>query len=553
MTEQPESATPKPDRPTNGQPTAPSSPPEAGTDFKPDGAAPCANGARMESTSPDASSEQAGAGADAEGAGTDMAAIDREVAEAMSGMGAGDLAEITGGTQGGSTSDLEKLAPGTELTGTVVGVSGDDVFLEFGAKEQGVVSRSQFGKKEPLDAGRRVDVTVERYDAETGLLIVGRKGSIQRATWANLTVGMIVQARVTGLIRGGLELDMKGIRAFMPASQADIVQMKDVSTLLNESVTCEVVELDRRGKNVIVSRRKAMEKAMAESREKLEAELEVGQTRKGVVRRIADFGAFVDLGGIDGLLHIRELSYGTVDKVTDVVNEGDTVEVMVLKLDKKRGRISLGLKQTLPDPWEGIADRYAEGGAVKVKVVRLADFGAFAELEPGVEGLIPISEMGWSRVKSAGEVVAVGDVVNCKIIRVEPAKKRIAMSLKQAQEDPWAGVLESFEPNSVVKGKVTRVADFGAFVELTPGVEGLIHISELSDKRVNTCAEVVKVDQEVETRVLGIDGEQRRISLSIRQVNAPDKDAVQVAAVPDEPRKSKKRKKPLRGGLTFDW
>ncbi len=562
MTEQPESTQPesasqKPDMPESAQPAPPSAPEpraeakpaEAGSGGgKPDGAtAPNAQGAPPAPATSDASMSDA-AVSDAE-----MAEIDREVAEAMSDMASDDLAGITGGVTTTSTADLETLAPGTELTGTVVGVSGDDVFLEFGAKEQGVVPRSQFGKKEPLEAGRRVDVTVERYDADTGLLIVGRKGSIQRATWATLQVGMLVQARVTGLIRGGLELDMKGIRAFMPASQADIVQMKDVSILLNESVTCEVVELDRRGKNVIVSRRKAMEKEMAESREKLEAELEVGQVRKGVVRRIADFGAFVDLGGVDGLLHIRELSWGTVDKVTDVVKEGDHVEVMVLKLDKKRGRISLGLKQTLPDPWEGISERYSEGASVKVKVVRLADFGAFAELEPGVEGLIPISEMGWSRVKSAGDAVTVGDTVDCKIIRVEADKKRIAMSMKQALADPWGGVLESFEANSIVKGKVTRLADFGVFVELTPGVEGLVHISELSDKRVNACGDVVKVDQEIETRVLGVDTEQRRISLSIRQVAAPDKDAVEVATAPEEPRKPKKRKKPLRGGLTFDW
>jgi len=483
-----------------------------------------------------------------------MDEIDREVAEAMSSMAADDLVELTGGIAIPPSGDIENLEPGTELTGTVVGVSGDDVFLDFGTKQQGVVSRSQFGKKEAVDNGRRVDIVVEKYDADAGLLVVNRKGALQRATWTNLTVGMMVEGRVTGVIKGGLELDLKGIRAFMPGSQADVVPMKDVSLLLNEVVRCEVIELDRRGKNVIVSRRKAMEKELAESREKLIEELQAGQTRKGIVRRIAEFGAFVDLGGIDGLLHIRDMSWGTVEKVTDVVKEGDEVEVMVLKVDTKRDRISLGLKQTLPDPWRAAADRYPEGTALKVRVVRLADFGAFAELEPGVEGLIPISEMSWTRVKSAADVVSVGDMVDCKVIRVEADKRKLAMSIKQAQQDPWSGVLESFEPQSLVTGRVTRLADFGAFVELKPGVEGLVHISEMSDRRVKSCGEVVQVGQEVETRVLGVDQENRRISLSIRQVSAPEATEVEMAAS-HQPEKARKRKKPLRGGLSshFDW
>ncbi len=485
-----------------------------------------------------------------------MAEIDREVDEAMSAMATEDLAELSGGlsisTSGGS--DLEKLEPGTELTGTVVGISGGDVFLDFNAKQQGVVPHSQFGKKEAVDNGRRVDVSVERYDADAGLLIVNRKGAVQRATWTNLSRGMMVEGRVTGVIKGGLELDLKGIRAFMPGSQADIAPMKDVSLLLNQVVRCEVIEFDRRGKNVIVSRRKAMEKELAESREKLLEELEAGQTRKGIVRRITDFGAFIDLGGIDGLLHIRDLSWGTVEKVTDVVHEGDKVEVLVLKVDTKRDRISLGLKQIQPNPWDALGDRYAEGTTLKVRVVRLADFGAFAELEPGIEGLIPISEMGWSRVKSTSDVVSVGDMVECKIIRVDPGKRRLALSIKQAQEDPWSGVLESFDPQSLVTGKVTRLADFGAFVELKPGVEGLVHISEMSDRRIKSCGEVVQVDQEIEMRIIGIDKENRRISLSIRQVATPEA-AQAEAAASYQPHKPKERKKPLRGGLSshFNW
>lgn len=480
-----------------------------------------------------------------------LADIDREVADAMAAMAPSDLTELSG--EVGAKGAIEA---GHELIGTVTGVTGDDVFLQFGVKTQGILPRNQFGKKEVVQIGRRVDVVVDRFDEGAGLLMVSRKGALQRATWTNLTRGMIVEGKVTGVIKGGLEVDLKGIRAFMPGSQADVVPMKDISLLLNQIVRCEVMELDRRNKNVLLSRRKVQERELAEAREKLRAELAVGQVRPGVVRSITDFGAFVDLGGVDGLLHIRDLSWGTVEKVTDVLSTGQHVEVMILKIDTKRDRISLGLKQALPDPWVHVPEKYPVGTSLKVRVIRLADFGAFAELEPGVDGLIPLSEMGWSRVKHSADAVSPGSVVDCVVIRVEAEHHRIALSMKQAQADPWAGVFESFPVHSLVHGKVTRLADFGVFVEITPGVEGLIHISELSDRRVKSCSEVVEAGQEIETRVLGVDKDNRRISLSIKAVNAPTSTEAAAVAGPATPAKAaKKRKKPLRGGLAshFEW
>lgn len=462
-------------------------------------------------------------------------------------------------TSAGSVVDsADSLSPGVELIGTVVSVTDNEVFLEFGPKAQGVMPRSQFGKKEPVTVGRQVEVVFEQFDAGSGLLQVNRKGAAQRATWTSMTVGSIVSGRVTGVVKGGLELDLKGIRAFMPASQADVVPMKDTSVLLNQNVDCEVVELDRRSKNVIVSRRRILERELAKRREEIKASLAAGQVHRGVVRRIADFGAFVDIGGVDGLLHIRDLSWGTVDKVTDVVKVGDEIDVSILKIDEKRERISLGLKQTRPDPWANAGEKYPVNSSLKARVVRLANFGAFAELEPGVEGLIPVSEMSWNRVRGPGDVVKVGDMVDCVILRAELDKRRIALSMKQAQPDPWAGVLEAFAPQSTVQGKITRLADFGAFVEIAPGVEGLIHISELSDKRVRTCADAVKEGQTVDARVLGVDKENRRISLSIRALTAPapsespaPADSTGRKPAPAKPA----RKKPLRGGLAshFKW
>ncbi len=477
-----------------------------------------------------------------------MADIDREVREAMASMTSVDPSVLYD-----EVSTSESVAPGTVLTGTVVGLSDDEVFLEFSAKCQGVMLRSQFGNKEPINVGRRVDVVVERYDPEGDLLIVNREGAIQRATWANLSVGSLVEGKVTGLIKGGLEVDLQGIRAFMPGSQADATPMKDISVLLNETVRCEVIEVDRRNKNILVSRRKVIEHERADARRKLKEELEVGQVRRGIVRNITDFGAFVDLGGLEGLVHIRDLSWSMVDKVSDVLSPGQEVEVKVLKIDSKRDRVSLGLKQALPDPWANVPERYPLGTTLKARITRTTDFGAFAELEPGIEGLIPLSEVGWQRVRKTTDAVSVGDIVDAVVIRVEPERHRLALSMKQAQPDPWDGVLEGFSQNSLTKGRVTRLADFGAFVEVVPGVEGLIHISELSDRRVKSCSDVLQVGQEVEARILGVDKENRRISLSLKQAREPAED--HEAGPIEPPRAPRKRKKQLRGGLAshFDW
>ncbi len=489
--------------------------------------------------------------------------VSEEVEKAFSSMSDADRAELTGQdivtpqaeqptpipTMDISTAD--SVEPGTEMTGTIATLTDDEIFLEFGPKSQGVLPRNQFGKKEPLEVGRRVDVVVEKFDPEANLLIVNRKGALARATWQNLTPGMIVEGRVTGLNKGGLEVDVNGLRAFMPASQVDVHMVKDISVLLNEVVRAEVLEVDRREKNLLISRRKYLQKELKEKKDLVWADLEVGQKRKGIVGNTTDFGAFVDLGGVDGLVHISDISWGQVDKVSDHLKTGDEVEVQVLKLDKKRNRISLGMKQVQPDPWHNTEDKYPPGTPLKARVVRLVDFGAFCELEQGVEALIPISEMGWTRVNKPQEVVSKDQMVDAVVIRCEPKKRRIALSIKQATPDPWASVIESYTPNSLVTGKVTRLTEFGAFVELTPGVEGLIHISELSEKHVKSASEVVQVGQEVESRVLSVDGENRRISLSIKAVTAPVEETA--FEQPAEQRKPKKRKKPLRGGLSSHW
>ena len=476
-------------------------------------------------------------------------ALAREIEEAMAEMDAGDLAAIT---PGGDTS--ESGAGGALRRGTVVAIHGDDVFVDLGEKDQGVVPLAQFGgKKAQLSIGQAIEVLVDRYDPASGLIHCSREGATRPAEWESMKRGTIVEGRVTGMNKGGLELTFKGIHGFMPASQVSDKHVKDISCYIGQALRCEVISVNRRDRSVTVSHRKIEERERAEAREKLLAELQEGQVRQGVVSSIADYGAFVDLGGVDGLVHISDISYSAVEKVADVLSPGQSVEVRVLKIDTERGRISLGIKQALPDPWNTVEDKFPVGTQLRVRVTRLADFGAFAALDEGIDGLIPLSEMSWARVPNAAAVVEVGQLVDVVVIRVEAKKRRIALSMKQAQPDPWSGVFDSFPQNAIVTGRVTRLADFGVFIELTPGVEGLAHISELSDRRINRCSEVVDAGQVVQVRVLNVDVQQRRISLSLKmpaaipaETEMPSSDAATATA-------KKKRKKPLRGGLEAGW
>jgi small subunit ribosomal protein S1 len=311
-----------------------------------------------------------------------------------------------------------------------------------------------------------------------------------------------------------------------------------------------VQDVDRRAKQVVLSRRRLLEQQAEAAKKKLWKELEEGQVREGVVRNVVDYGAFIDLGGADGLLHISDMSYSRVDKPSDVVKEGDTVRVKVLKIDHEQEKVRLGLKQVEPDPWEAVADRLKPGDQVTGKVVRLAPFGAFVELEPGIEGLLPIAEMSWRRIGKPDEIVKQGDTVRLAVLQVDPAKHRLSLSLKQAQGDPWIGAERKYERNSVVEAKVVRTTDFGAFAELEPGVEGLVHISELSDRRVRSVEDVLKEGQTEKFRVLEVDEDSRRIKLSLKAVAAPlPEQPAQEQASADRKSRPRKPKGDLKGGL----
>ncbi len=442
-----------------------------------------------------------------------------------------------------------KIPPrGARLRGRVVGVSDETVLLDVHLPIQAVVPITQFDNGVAPEAGSEFDVMVVRRDPSAGVLQVYRRGALVNGDLRSLMPGMWMEGRVSGMIKGGLELQLDTVRGFMPASQVDIVPMRDISTLLGEQVRCEILEIDRKNKKIIVSRRAVLRQEQEDSRKNLLSELATGQIRKGVVTSLADFGAFVDLGGCRGLLHVSDMRWTPVEKPSDVVQPGDQVEVKVLRVNRERRRISLGLKQITPDPWSSVSDTYPVGKRVKARVLRLAEFGAFAELDDGVTGLIPLSEMCWThRPAKPQDVVEVGQEVDLVVISVEVKRRRIGLSIKQTTEDPWAGIPEAFKPDSVVTGKVSKLLDFGALVELRAGVEGMVHISEFSENRIRSPGDMVKVGEEVQVKVLGVDPRKRRISLSIKRAKEGD--------TPTEAPVKRKREKPLRGGLAshFNW
>jgi small subunit ribosomal protein S1 len=490
------------------------------------------------------------------------AALEQEVDAAFEGLSMDDLlnTDKTAPTTAAGGSAATTSQGKQVRTGRIVSIGKEDVFVDLGGKSQGVVSLLQFEDVEPV-VGMEMEFVVDRYDEREGLLVLNRKGAaVSNASWETLEVGQIVEATVTGVNKGGLECDVKGMRAFMPAGQVDLYFNPDLSTLIGQKFQAEVTKFEREAKNLVLSRRVVLEREKEEKRKKLVEELAEGQVRRGVVRSVLDFGAFVDLGGADGLLHVREMSFRRGTKASDVVKVGDALDVKIIKFDKETGKMSLSLNQARGiDPWSEAQTKYGVGTTLTGRVVKVETFGAFLEVEEGFEGLLPISEISFKRIRHPSEVVKEGDTVKVVVIAIDPAQRRCTFSMKQAGPNPWATIDERYPQHSIVDGVVTRVAEFGAFVELEPGLEGLVHISELSDRRVPSAASVVQPGQAVRVKVLEIDKEARRVSLSIKRATEGGTPrpggagATGSAVVPTNPATPQKKKaRPLlRGGLDF--
>ncbi len=449
----------------------------------------------------------------------------------------------------------DKPIPGI-LRGTIYKVEADGAFITgLGGKSEGFLPKDEFEPDEVLKEGDPIDVCIVGRDPKDGIVILSRNAATQQIMLKNLKVGDHVEATVTGSNKGGLDMKIKGgIKAFMPISQIDIhrIEDEDKDKLVGQKFICAVTQADRNDRNIVISRRKIIEAEHKANAAQLWDQLEQGQIRKGTVRSIMDYGAFIDLGGIDGLVHVSEISWAHIDKPSEFLVVGQQVDVFIKEVNREKKRLALSMKLVSGDPWATVDQKFPVGMHCQAKIVRLMNFGAFAQLEPGIEGLIPVSEMSWlGRVNHPKEVVSEGDVVDVEILKCSKEDKQISMSIKAVQGNPWENIEEKYAPENDYTGKVVRLSDFGAFVELEPGVDGLIHISELSDKHIKRAGDAVSEGEEVKVRVLEVDPRRKRIALSIKALMETPADetaqetAEDTTAAPAKP----KRKKNLKGGI----
>lgn len=420
-------------------------------------------------------------------------------------------------------------AEGEVLQGTVLKITSKDVIIDFGFKSEGLVPLDQFlgaDGQVNVHPGDVVDVMIDHGEPQEGYVLLSHAKAARLKIWENLEKAfqeqLIVSGRVLGRVKGGLSVDV-GIKAFMPGSQVDPRPAHNLDGFIGQDIPVKIIKLNRRRGNVVVSRKLAVEQEINERKVSTLGHLEEGSVVTGVVKNLTEYGAFVDLGGIDGLLHVTDMSYGRVAHPSEIVHVGDEITVKVLKFDRQKERVSLGLKQMEPDPWETVHDRYPINGRVIGRVVNVTDYGAFVELEPGVEGLIHISEMTWSRrMKHPSKVVKPGDQVEAVVLEVHPKDRRISLGLKQLEPNPWTTIDSRYSVGSVVEGRVRNMTDFGAFIEIEEGIDGLVHVSDLSwTKRIKHPSEVLKKGQLVQAVILNIDSKSHRLSLGIKQLQ-PD-------------------------------
>ncbi len=408
---------------------------------------------------------------------------------------------------------------GETVEGTVVSITPDAIFVDIGRKMDGIIVPDP---AHPIKKGDKVLVSIRGRDEQGCYLLSTIKVETPR-DWSGLEAAFnnkqIIGGTVEEVVKGGLRVDV-GVRAFMPASRSGVREQAEMEKLVGQQIECRIIKLDKEAEDVVVDRRSILEEREKQAKQETFAKLEEGSVVRGTVRSLTDFGAFVDLGGVDGLLHVSDMSYARGFKPADIVTMGDSVEVKILKINRETRKIALGMKQLAADPWTGVVERYETGSRVKGKVARVADFGAFVELEPGLEGLIHVSEMSWTKRNArAADIVKVGDMVDVVVLGVNPGEKRIALGLKQALGDPWVEALKKYPVGSTAEGPVTSLAKFGAFVDLGDGIEGMVHIGDISaDKRLNHPSDALKVGEKIRAQVLEADKERRRLRLGIKQL-----------------------------------
>lgn len=418
------------------------------------------------------------------------------------------------------------LQEGEVVRGTVVGVTERGVLIDFGYKSEGIVNPSEFMENGELTVkrGDEVDVMVKAMETSEGYPVLSRADAVRLRAWDDVekafNEGVPIKGRVMDRIKGGLRVDIDGIQAFLPGSQVDTRPVRNLDSLRGKEIEAKIIKLNRKRSNVVLSRKAVLEEKNADRKGETLGQIEEDIIVEGQIKNLTDYGAFVDLGGIDGLLHVTDMSWGRLQNPAEMFKVGDTVQVKVLRFDRDRERVSLGFKQLLPDPWETIEERFPPNTRMNGKVASVTDYGAFIELEPGVEGLVHVSEMSWSkRVKHPSKLVGPGDAVEVEVLSVDPKARRISLGMKQVQDNPWRTLGERYQVGDRVHGKVRNLTDFGAFIEIEDGVDGLVHVSDISwSRRIKHPGELLKKGQAVDAVITGIDPENRRMSLSIKEL-----------------------------------
>ena len=438
-----------------------------------------------------------------------------------------ELLEIFGETkpEEGGPLGLVNFEADTILKGRVIDIINDEVIVDVGYKSEGVISKSEFENPEEIDIGDEVEVLLDGVEDETGQIQLSKRKADRLRGWERVISthkeGDTVRGKVMRKIKGGLVVDI-GVPAFLPASQVSIRRQADISEFIGQEIEGTIIKIDESRMNIVISRRKLIEEQRDQMKRQLLTEIAEGQVRRGVVKNLADFGAFVDLGGIDGLLHITDMSWGRVSHPSEVVNIDAEIEVVVLKVDRERERIALGLKQLTPSPWKKVDDRYPLGTRVMGEVTNIVPYGAFVKLEEGLEGLVHISEMSWTkRINHPSEILAVGAKVEVLVLDINKEKKEISLGMKQTETNPWELVGEKYPPGTLIEGVVRNLTNYGAFVEIEEGIDGLLHVSDMSwTKKVAHPNEVIQKGDKIRAIVLSVDQDKKRVALGVKQLKA---------------------------------
>jgi small subunit ribosomal protein S1 len=418
------------------------------------------------------------------------------------------------------------------IEGIIRQVNDLEVFVDVKGKSEGIIPREEFREGEAIEIGSKIEVYIDKFENDDGRLVLSKQKADFLRIWKQVYEaherGDIVRGRLSRRIKGGVEVDLMGIPAFLPGSQIDLRQIPDINIMIGQEFDLKIIKINKDRRNIVVSRRVVLEDERNKQRGNVLDTLEKNQVRKGIVKNITEFGAFIDLGGVDGLLHITDMSYKRINDPKEVVQLGQEVEVVILDFNDKKERISLGIKQLHPHPWKDVADRYPEGTKVKGKIVSVTDYGAFVELESGLEGLIHVSEMSWSaHLQHPNKLFSVGQEIEAVVLKVEAENERISLGVKQLEADPWESIESELLPGAHVVGEVRSIATFGAFVEIKEGVDGLIHVSDMSwTKKIEHPSEMIKKGDKIECVVLAVDSERRRISLSMKHLEDDPWDSV---------------------------